>query len=330
MNRKKKSEITFTSPAERAASWPMILFMYFVLLVTVLLIAGCGEELPTVDMNDVVRRGSADRVVTDKRPILRVAIGAIISPEITRRYYEELLGLLSGKLDRRAIISQLRTYAEVNALVADKKVDVAFVCAGPYTQGHDDFGMELLVVPVAHGRTVYHSYILAHRDSTAQTLDNLRGKRFAFTDPDSNTGCLVPTYMLAKQGETPESFFAETFFTNSHDNSIRAIADGMADGAAVDSLVWEFMNTIDPALTGLTRIVEKSPPYGIPPIVVHPDLPAEQKELLRRTFLTLHQDAAARALLSRLQIDRFASGDDAAYDSVREMRLWVEKYKRSR
>ena len=42
---------------------------------------------------------------------------------------------------------------------------------------------------------------------------------------------------LAKRGETPESFFGETFFTNSHDNSIKAVAEGLADettGAIVE------------------------------------------------------------------------------------------------
>ncbi len=305
------------------------LIVPFVLLVALLLMAGCSKELPTVDMSDVVRNGGAHRTKADEYPILYVAVGAMISPEATREYYEELIDMLAGKVGRRAVFSQRRTYEEVNALVANKEVDVAFVCVGPYTKGHDEFGMELLVVPVAHGQTVYHSYILAHRDSAVQSFDDLRGKRFAFTDPQSNTGCLVPTYMLARRGETPDSFFGETFYSYSHDNSIRAVAEGMADGAAVDSLIWEFMNAIDQSLTGRTHIVEKSPPYGIPPVVVHPGLPVEQKEQLRKAFLAIHEDAEAAVLLKRLQIDRFVKGDDGAYDTVREMRRSVEEYGRS-
>ncbi len=284
-----------------------------------------GDDDPTVDMAETVRDDGADGTQADERPVLRVAVGAMISPEITRDYYEKLIELLAGKLGHRAIFSQRRTYSEVNALVANKEVDVAFVCSGPYTRGREEFGMELLVVPVAHGETVYYSYILAHRDSVVRSFDDLRGRRFAFTDPDSNSGCLVPTYMLARRGETPDSFFGDTFFSNSHDNSINAVAKGMADGAAVDSLIWDFMNVVDPSVTGLTRIVERSPPYGIPPVVVHPDLPAELKEQLRQAFLSLHEDEAARGFFTRLQIDRFVEGDDAAYQSVREMRRWVEQ-----
>ena len=164
-------------------------------------------------------------------------------------------------------------------------------------------------------------------DSDFRSLSDLRQKRFAFTDPDSNTGCLVPTYMLAERKETPESFFASTFYSNSHDNSIMAVAEGKADGAAVDSLIWEFINAINPSMTRRTRILEKSRPYGMPPVVVHPDMPKELKAQLRKVFLELHKDTSAQAILARLQIDRFDEGDDAAYDTVREMQRWVAAHK---
>ena len=84
---------------------------------------------------------------------------------------------------------------------------------------------------------MYHSYFIVNTNSSIQSFDALKGKTFAFTDPHSNTGCLVPTYVLAKRGETPDSFFKEAFFNNSHDNSIKAVAQGLSDGAAVDSLI---------------------------------------------------------------------------------------------
>lgn len=295
-------------------------------LAVAVLPVGCGNDRPIIDLEGtVVRDSSADTVGDARHATLRVVVGAMISPEITREYYQELMELVAERLDRRVVFSQRRTYAEVNELVKRHEVDVAFVCSGPYTRGREDFGMELLVVPVSHGQSVYHSYILAHRDSAIGSFAELQGKRFAFTDPHSNTGCLVPTYMLARLGKTPASFFRETFCTQSHDNSIRAVAEGLAEGAAVDSLIWEFMNTFDPSYTSRTKIIEKSPPYGIPPIVVHPDLDDELKQHLRAAFLSIHENPVAVPLLRRIQIDRFAEGEDAMYDSVREMRRWLEK-----
>lgn len=292
----------------------------------VLLVISCDGNRPQVDMDNGVPDVGGSSAKSGLPP-LHIAVAAMISPETTRRYYEELLRLVADRMGRRAVFWQRRTYAEVNDLVMNRQVDAAFVCAGPYVKGREQFGMELLAVPVVHGVKVYYSYIIANRNSSYASLHDLRGKKFAFTDPDSNTGCLVPTYMLAKQGETPESFFREYFFSNSHDNSIKAVVDGQADAAAVDSLIWEFMNTIDPALTSRTKIIEKSSPYGMPPIVVHPAMDEPAKKRLKQIFLTLHEHKDSAALLAKLQIDRFAEGDDKAYDTVREMVRWLEKNK---
>jgi phosphonate transport system substrate-binding protein len=289
-----------------------------------LLFVACEEKRPKINLEQPAAPVKPEKPADSRLP-LHIAVGAMISPETTRAYYEDLVQLIAGKMNRRAEFAQRRTYAEVNDMVRKKEVDLAFVCAGPYTQGKKDFGMEMLVVPVANGKTVYHSYIIVGKSSSIVSMNDLRGKKFAFTDPQSNTGSLVPTYMLAKRGETPKSFFREIFYSNSHDNSIRAVANGQADGAAVDSLIWEFINRVDPELTGKTRIIEKSPPYGIPPVVVNADLDPATKKRLKEIFLTLHEDKSAAPLLAKLQIDRFVEGNDAMYDTVREMSRWLDK-----
>ena len=298
--------------------------------VTILVAFGSLSErrVAAVDFDDKMLDAPADtQTPGDARPLLRVAVAAMISPEVTRRYYDDLLNLVGDRLGYRTVLMQKKTYAEVNELLEHKEVDLAFVCSGPYVQGHAAFGLEILVVPVVHGQKVYHSYFLAGKGSGNESLEDLRGKRFAFTDPQSNTGCLVPRFILSQRGEAPESYFGEQFFTHSHDNSIKAVADGLADGAAVDSLIWEFMNAVDPISTAKTVIIEKSPPYGIPPVVVHPELEAHTKARLKQFLLAVHEDAQGAPLLRRLQIDRFEPGDDAMYDSVRQMQDWLEREK---
>jgi phosphonate transport system substrate-binding protein len=208
-------------------------------------------------------------------------------------------------------------------MLKDGRLEAAFVCSGPYVDGHAQFGLELLAAPQAYGKTVYHSYIIVPKDSPVRSFAELRGKRFAFTDPLSNTGKLVPTYMLARMNETPESFFKEFVFTKAHDKSIKAVAQQVVDGAAVDSLIWEYLNATTPEFTAQTRILEKSPPYAIPPLVVPRGLAPELKERLREAFLNAHTDPQGREILAKMKIDRFVTIEDAAYDSVREMQAWI-------
>ena len=282
-------------------------------------------SLKVVDFEDVFKEEAASGASHgDHRPVLRVAVAAMISPLSTKHYYEDLLRAIGDSVDRRVVFAQRKTYSEVNDLLETKDIDIAFVCSGPYVAGHRQFGMEILAVPVVNGAKVYRSYILARSDSPVACLDDLHGKRFAFTDPKSNTGYLVPQYMLSRHGNNPARFFSQTSFTYGHDNSIKAVAEGVVDGAAVDHLIWEFLNATDPTYTRRTKVVEKSPPYGIPPVVVHPQLDPELKKRLRAAFLSLHEQPEAAGSLRRLRIDRFEEGDDAAYESVRDMEAWLE------
>jgi phosphonate transport system substrate-binding protein len=163
----------------------------------------------------------------------------------------------------------------------------------------------LLAAPVVNGAPAYYSDLIVPAGSPVQTLADLRGKTFAFTDPQSNTGALVPKNELTRMGFTPEEFFASYTYTYAHDLSIHTVADHLVDGAAVDSLIWNYM-----AATG---------PYGIPPVVASPHLAPELREKIRQGLLTLHETPRGRAILQGMHIEQFVSIDDKAYDSIRQM-----------
>jgi phosphonate transport system substrate-binding protein len=187
--------------------------------------------------------------------------------------------------------------------------------------------MELLCVPVCFGKTEYHSYFIVHKDSQIQSLEDLRGKSFAFTDPLSNSGMLIPAYTLARMGETPESFFRRYIFTYSHDNSIRSVAEKFVDGAAVDSLIWEYLDAKAEGPTAQTRIISRSAPCGIPPLAVSPGISDELKEELRSAFLDMHNDSRGREILERVLIDRFTVIEDSAYQSIRQMDAFMKDFR---
>lgn len=220
---------------------------------------------------------------------------------------------------------QGKTYAETNDMVKSGEVALALVCTNPYLEGREDFGMELLVAPEVNGETAYYSVLIVARDSAAQSLADLRGQSFAFTDPMSNTGRLVPLYQLALIGETPDSFFSRTTFTYAHDDSVRAVASGVVAGAAVDSLVFDYMQRAEPDVIAKVKIVERWGPYGISPIVVNPRLDAALKAELRSILLGMDEDSHGRAVLQGLGVDRFVVPDDSIYDSVREMRAFLRE-----
>jgi phosphonate transport system substrate-binding protein len=243
----------------------------------------------------------------------------MITPQAGYGYYRQLIDYLSGRLGRKIDPIDPGNYAETNRLLQTGEADFAFVCGGPYVSGHERFGLELLVAPVVNGKTVYYSYLIVPAESTTLHLSDLRGKSFAFTDPQSNSGKLVPTALLARLGQTPEQFFSSITYTYGHDRSIQAVADNIVDGAAVDSLIWEYIAATQPALTAKTRIIERSEPFGIPPVVTSPHLSPELRKVLQQALLTIHEDAHGLKILKGMNIERFVLIDDRAYDGIRRL-----------
>ncbi len=250
---------------------------------------------------------------------LRVAVAAVISPQGTIESYASLADYLSEKLNRPVELVQRRTYLEINDLIKRGEVDLAFVCTSAYIVGHDDFGMELLAAPQVKGETVYRAFLIVSVDSPARDMADLKGKVFAFTDPISLTGRAYPTALVQSLGTTPEAFFGRTFFTYGHDEAIYAVAHGLADGASVDSLVFEYALARDPLLGQKVKVIHRSPPFGIPPVVVNPNLRPQVKEQLQALLLEMHTDPAGQAALSAVGIERFVTIDDSAYASARSL-----------
>ncbi len=293
-------------------------------LAALLVLASCApssaQPLPAVDLS--VRTALPQAAAAEITP-LRLGVAAIISPVGTVESYDALARYLGDRLGRPVELVQRRTYREMNDLIEDQAVDVAFVCTSAYVEGHDSFGMELLAAPQIDGDTIYYSDLIVPAHSDAQSMADLRGRVFAFTDPISFSGRVYPTWLLQQMGQTPESFFSRTFFTYSHEKAIQAVAAGVADGAAVDSLVLDYALGRDPDLAGKLRLIHRSPPFGIPPVVIPPQLPIHQKAQLLDLLLNMDQDPRGRSVLAGLGIDRFVLIDDAVYSSVRELTAQV-------
>jgi phosphate/phosphite/phosphonate ABC transporter binding protein len=259
---------------------------------------------------------------------IKIGVAAMISPQETVRYYKQLIDYVSSKLGSPVEMVQKESYDEMDKMLEHGEVQMAFVCAGPYVKDHAKFGAELLVAPQSYGQPFYHAYIIVNKNSPIKDLAGLRGKKFAFTDPKSNTGKIVPSYMVAKEfGTTPEKFFGKIFYTRSHDKSVEAVAKNMVDGASVDSLIYDYAAAKHPVYTSQTKIIRKSPAYGIPPLVVDKNIDPALKSRLRTILLNMHNDPAGKAILDGIMVDKFIIPKDSDYNTVREMDAWLAKMK---
>lgn len=227
-------------------------------------------------------------------------------------------GYLQARLRRPVQFVQRGSYRDVIGLLQQGQLDFAWICGYPFVRNARS--MKLLAVPLYQGKPTYRSYLIVPAaDVRTSSLLELRGKVFAYSDPDSNSGHLFPLYTLLQQRESPATFFARTFFTGAHRKVVDAVGVGLAQGGAVDGYVWDTLALLHPTLTARTRVADRSPEFGFPPFVAGAAVRAADYAALQDVLMEMRAEADGQALLKRLNLDGFVPGNATLYESVRQM-----------
>ena len=259
-----------------------------------------------------------DKIDSDQRPII-IALASVMSPHETIGYYRKIADYVAEQTGRQTILIQRKTYAEVNMLLANDDIDIAFLSTGAYSSYRGMNEIELLVMAEHLGNSLYTSEIIVHKDSTIHSVNDLEGKVFAFTDPLSYSGHMVIEEYLRQQNSIPEKFFKRYFYTYNHDKSLWAVANKVADGASLDSQIYEYAKERTPDLTANVRIIASMGPAPTGPVVISKKLKPEQKEQLRHIFLTIHEDPDVSGALQGLVIDKFVVPTPELYEPLHKL-----------
>ncbi len=292
------------------------------------LITSCGEEERplTLDLKSspiltVDSPGSED--------VIRFAVAPVHSPEKAFASYQLFTNYLAGRLKTPVELIQRKTYFEVNEMLRTGTIQFALVCTGAFVIGDDDFGLDLVVVPRYLGKSEYYSFIIVRKESPIREIEDLEGKRIALSDPLSNSGYFYPMFLVRKMGKEPNRFFSQMLFTYSHDSSILAVMEGIADVAAVDSLIFDYELDHNRELGSYLRIIHKSPPFGINPIVASRKTPKGVVEAVKQILLGMDRDADGRRILELIRTDDFIEPPEGLYESTKKMILQVRAIERS-
>ncbi len=278
-----------------------------VLLLAALLV-GMAWLLAQKQMSDVqVRFGETEPIpgyqIRNREAPLRIAMISVLSHEATAKYQKQLAESIGRMLGRPVLVMQRKSYAELNQLLTKGDADIGLLSTGAYCAYKSREEFTLLAMQERNHLPYYYGYVVTSEESGIQSLEELRGKRFAYVDPLSYSGYLGLQEQLVQQGENPEKYFSSVYFTYSHDASIRAVQNNFADGAVVDSLAYDYLKKHKPSLAKKLRIIDILPPRGTSPVVARKGLAGVDR--IQEVLLQLHEDPEARAALDHLMIDRF-------------------------
>ncbi len=208
------------------------------------------------------------------------------------------------------------------------RADIATMNAFSYLLAHERYGVRaVLRVVRRHGELSYRGQILVHAESGITDLRQLNGKRFAYVDPASTSGYILPKALLEREGIRP----AEEVFAMRHDNVVTMVYQRQVDAGATyysppDPVTGEIRDARARLLPQFPDVAEKvrilALTDSIPndPVVVRADLPEEVVGRLVQGLLAFQATPEGRrALFEIYSIEGFVPASDRDYDGLRQL-----------
>ena len=209
------------------------------------------------------------------------------------------------------------SYAAVVEAMCAGRVDIGWVSPLAYILAHRQCEADMSLVSVTRQGLSYRGIVVARADSGINTLDDLRGKRFAWVDPSSTSGYLFPRALLQGRGVAPEDF-GQQIFAGGHDKVAIAVLDRQVDGGAMGKDVLPRLTSTYPRVMEEIKTIEESADIPNDGVAFRKELPADIVQKTREALLRISAREAGQKLFEDAIGTRgVAETTDAAYEPVR-------------
>jgi len=271
---------------------------------------------PTLTLGVITSENEADRIERYKpvQAYFEKTLGVEIKWRSATDYAGVIEGLKAGKIDiaRFGPASYARAWIVMNGEVEPLVGEL---------DKNGDFG--------------YFSVVIVKKDSPFKTMEDLKGKKFAFADPNSTSGHQAPRYFLAEAGVDADTFFGETAFSGSHENSVMALMNGTFDGAATwyrtedrsNMTRMEGKGMIEP---GQWRIIWKTPRLPSSPWAMSTKMPVEMRADVKKMLMDMKTaDPGAWQALTDGKASGYREVTHADYEAIVRMIKSNERKRRA-
>jgi len=234
--------------------------------------------------------------------------------------FEPLMQHLEKELGVKVEAFSASDYAGIITAMTHKHIEFAYFGPKSYVEAAARAGAEALALELdKDGAKGYQGILITGKKSGITTIEQAtdKTKTFAFTDPNSTSGCLVPSVLFYRDLKTPpEALFKEVSFSGSHGASILAVKNNKVDVAATNDIDLNRMIEKGAASKDDFNIIWTSELIPGAPMAGRKDLPQDLKEAFTKALLSFNSNKEG---LEKLQNGGYAPVTDANYDVVRYM-----------
>jgi phosphonate transport system substrate-binding protein len=203
------------------------------------------------------------------------------------RKFSPIVKYLESKLGQKVEFIPVSDYpAAVEALV-NKQVEMAWLGASTYVQASVRSGGKIVPIAQRVEDTAFQSVFITKPDSGIKTLADLKGKQFSFGSPSSTSGHLMPRSFLLDVKIDPDKDFKRVAYSGAHDATIASVVSGKVDAAALDITVWNKFVKEGKVSNKDAVVFFTTPSYYNYNWSVHADMPAAQRERVKKALLDI-------------------------------------------
>jgi phosphonate transport system substrate-binding protein len=179
---------------------------------------------------------------------------------------------------------------------------------------------------LANGSLGYRSCLIVHADADIFSPEDMAGKTFAFNDPNSTSGYLVPSaFFMMELGVDPKKHFSKVTFSGSHEASILAVAAKKVEIASTNLPDLQQLTRENKVPRGALRVIWVSKLIPNDPIVVRKDLPASFKSAVQESLTTMRARNPEAFKEIGAWLGNFVPADDGKYQVIRDLNETAKK-----
>ncbi|MFZ6045591.1 putative selenate ABC transporter substrate-binding protein [Pseudomonas sp. CR3202] len=260
---------------------------------------------------------SVSAVVSQAAEVLKVSAIPDEAPTELLRKFKPLGAYLEKELGMKVEFVPVADYAAVVESLAADRLDMAWLGGFTFVQTRLKTGNAIPLVQREQDEKFTSKFISA--DPAVKSLQDLKGKTFAFGSVSSTSGSLMPRYFMQKDGIVPEQFFSRVAYSGAHDATVAWVQAGKVDGGVLNASVWQKLVDAGKVDTSKVKVFATTPTYYDYNWTVRGTLDPALAEKIKRAFLALDPaNPEHKAILDLQAASRFIPTKPENYAGIEE------------
>ena len=303
-------------------TWKLII----VIIILSSTIVGCSYQVEqrAIEVDLGTRSNSQARQLStaEDQNVIYFGFDRRLEPKEDVKMYVPLLSYLEQETGYQFKVHVTNVNSSVVDELGQGKIQMAAIGTLGYLQAREEYGVLITVRGLnLENEDKYRAAIVARPNSSIETINDINGRTFAFGDPTSTQGHLIPMMMLSQKGIELNSLNYYQYYS-SHSEVANAVMSGRFDAGGMQDTLAQSLES-----QGLLKIVAVSEEFPSSGIAFAPDVNKEQIAKITEALLNFEPKGKDSANLYHWDSSEMPNGfTNAGDEDYNILRIWADQF----